>query len=148
MVQGQQQAKVGDKFRIAFPSSYREAMGETLILTYGFERSLIATTEKNWNEVLAREVDTKSFLDAQTRDLRRFFLGGVTTVEFDTQGRFVVPEYLRNYAEISVGNGVVFVWQREYIEIWNVRHWEEKQKSILENISTIAQKLSRTEAQK
>jgi MraZ protein len=116
--------------------------GKKLLVSFGFERSIIATSQENWKNLFDKEVQAKSFFHEATRDIRRFFLGGVTDIEFDDQGRFVIPEYLRSYAGILEETEIVFVWQQEYVEIWNMKSWELRQKDILRNIGAIAQALS------
>ena len=71
------------------------------------------------------------------------FLGGVSSIEFDTQGRFIIPDYLRDYARIKISGEVVFIWQRKYVEIWDKNSWNTKRKGILESMTAIADKLSR-----
>jgi len=141
-MQGQVTVKVGKKFRAAFPHEYREVYGKKLLLSFGFEKSLIATSPENWKTLFDKEVQHKSFFQEATRDIRRFFLGGVTDIEFDDQGRFVIPEYLRTYAGILEESEIVFIWQQEYVEIWNKKSWDMRQKDILRNIGAIAQALS------
>jgi MraZ protein len=145
MFQGQVLVRVGAFYRIAFPRDYRELLGNKIIVTYGFENSLIATSESQWEKIFTKEFDNKSVLSTDVRDLRRVFLGGITTVEFDQQGRFVIPEYLREYAKIQIQTDAVFVWQKDYVEIWDKLIWEDRQKEVLKNISLIAEKLSREE---
>ena len=139
---GQITVKVGKKFRVAFPSEYRARLGKKMMLSFGFEKSLIATSEENWQQLFEKEVRAKSFLQEAIRDIRRFFFGGVTDIEFDDQGRFVIPEYLRSYASILEDTEIVFVWQQEYVEVWNKKAWDDRQKDILKNISAIAQHIS------
>lgn len=143
MFQGQHIVKVGSSFRVAFPISFREKLGEKIIITYGFEGSLIATSESNWDSLYKKEIEGKSFLLPEVRDIRRFFLGGISSLDFDKQGRFIIPEYLREYADITLATEVSFVWQKEYIEIWSMEIWKERQKNVLKNISIIAENLSK-----
>lgn len=138
-MQGQYTVKVGKKFRVAFPAEYREKYGKQMMVSFGFEKSLIATSQANWQGLFEKEVHGKSFLQEAVRDLRRFFFGGVTDIEFDDQGRFVIPEYLRTYAGIVEDLEVVFVWQQEYVEIWSKHAWDARQKDVLRNIGAIAQ---------
>ena len=145
MFQGQYTVKVGDFFRIAFPNVYREKLVERIIVTYGFDQSLIVTSENNWDELYKKEIEEKSFLIPEVRDIKRFFLGGITYIEFDKQGRFILPEYLREHAQIRTNEEVTCVWQHEYIEIWNRKVWLEREIGVLKNISLIAEKLSRNE---
>jgi MraZ protein len=145
MFQGQYSVKVGSFYRLAFPSPYRERLGGRFIITYGFDNSLIATSEQYWDELFKKEIEGKSFLSPQVRDMRRFFLGGISTIEFDSQGRFIIPEYLREYAQVQMQEEVIYVWQKEYIEIWNKKNWVDRQREVLKNITAIAEKLSGNE---
>ena len=142
MFQGQYAVKVGSFFRLAFPGPYRERLGKSIIITYGFENSLMATSETFWEELFKKELAEKSVLSAKVRDIRRVFLGGITAVEFDAQGRFVIPEYLREYSKIMTQKDAIFVWQNDYVEIWDKKTWDERQIEVLKNISVIAEKLS------
>ncbi len=147
MFQGQYRVKVGDFFRVAFPSSYREKLGEKIIITYGFEQSLIVTSESQWDALYAKEIEGKSFLFPNVRNIRRFFLGGIASIEFDKQGRFIVPEYLRLYGQVRIREEVTFVWQKEYVELWNATLWEVKEKELLKNIGVIAEKLTKNDTE-
>lgn len=143
MFSGQYSVRVGDFYRVAFPGQYKERFGEKLIITFGFDSSLIITSEENWEALYKKEIEGKSFLLPEVRDIRRFFLGGISDLDFDKQGRFIIPDYLREYANVKVKENVIFVWQEEYVEVWDKEKWNERQKNILKNISTIAEKLSK-----
>ena len=142
MFQGQVNAKVGAFYRVAFPRDFRELLGNKIILTYGFDNSLLVTSEDKWEGIFKKDLEDKSFLSGNVRDIRRVFLGGVSSLEFDTQGRFIIPEYLRDYAKIKIQEEVVFIWQKKYVEIWDKHSWITRQKEVLGNISVIAEKLS------
>jgi MraZ protein len=146
-MQGQYTVRIGAYYRVAFPSAYREKLGERIILTYGFDKSLIAASEESWKKIFAKEIEGKSFLSTKARDLRRFFLGGIASVIFDKQGRFVIPEYLRSYAQIESSKEITFVWQQEYVEVWSTSYWKEREQEVLKNIVTIAEELSKRDGQ-
>ncbi len=138
MLIGQFKVKVGEKARIAFPKRFREELGDKLVVTYGFEGSLIVVSEKNWRSLLTG-TEGKPFLLSETRDIRRFLLGGATLAELDRQGRFVLPEYLRDYSR--VGEEVVFVGQETYVEVWNLEAWRKYEEENRKNIAEVAEKL-------
>lgn len=138
MLLGQFNSKVGEKGRVAFPKRFRETMGDTIIITYGFENSLMVVSEANWRSLLEGTED-KPFLLSSARDTQRFLLGGATVVELDAQGRFVVPEYLREFAEIK--DELVFIGISRYVEIWDKKKWEKQREKIKDNISEVAEKL-------
>ena len=50
MLIGQFLVKLGAKGRIAFPKRFRQELGERIIVTYGFENSLMVVAEKDWKK--------------------------------------------------------------------------------------------------
>lgn len=138
MLLGQFAVKVGEKGRIAFPKKFREVLGDQLIVTYGFENSLIVVSLKNWKSLLEGTED-KPFLLSGARDTQRFLLGGATEVWLDNQGRFVLPQYLREFAKVS--EEVVFVGLHRYIEVWDKKRWIEYQDKTHKNIERVAEEL-------
>lgn len=138
MLIGQFLSKVGEKSRIAFPKRFRDVLGDKLIVTYGFESSLIVVSQENWKSLLSGTED-KPFILSSARDTQRFLLGGASLVELDAQGRFVLPEYLRKFADIS--GEVVFIGLYRYVEIWDSKKWEEYQNNMQKDISKVAETL-------
>lgn len=146
MLLGQFDAKVGEKSRIAFPKRFRETLGDKIIITYGFESSLIVVSEQNWKSLL-EGTENKPFLLASARDTQRFLLGGAAMVELDPQGRFVLPDYLKDFADID--DDVTFIGLYRYVEIWSTKKWATHREGIKKNISQVAEKLiDRIEADK
>lgn len=138
MLLGQVIVKVGDKGRIALPKKFREVLGDKIIVTYGFENSLMIVSEKNWKPLLEGTED-KPFLLSGARDTQRFLLGSASPIELDSQGRCVLPEYLRDFA--GIGEEVVFVGLYKYAELWDGKKWEAYRKNMQKNISEVAEKL-------
>lgn len=141
MLIGQYIVTVGEKSRIAFPKRFRQELGHQLIITRGFEKSLIILSEKNWKSLL-EGTEELSLLKSGARDTQRFLLGSASFLELDAQGRFVLPEYLRSFGEIR--DEVVFVGLSKRVEMWDRGRWETYQKEKEENISQIAEKLIET----
>jgi len=52
MLLGQYESKVGEKSRTALPKKLREEIGEKLIITLGYENSLIIVSESGWKALL------------------------------------------------------------------------------------------------
>ena len=138
MLLGQYHAKLEAKNRIAFPAKLREETGGKLIITYGFENSLLITTHKDWEDLI--QINKKdSFLLQEVRDTQLFVYGGASEVILDTQGRFVLPNYLKEFARIE--KKVVFVGVGRYIRVWSENIWDDYQKLMSLRIHDTAQKL-------
>jgi MraZ protein len=138
MLIGQYEGKLGSKNRIALPKKFREVLGDRLIITLGYENSLIVVSEKGWKALL-EGTEGKPFIQSETRETQRFLLGGASNVELDSKGRFVIPSYLRDFAKIKTD--VVFLGLSRYIEIWDKTEWGEYRQSLEKNIERISQRL-------
>ncbi|OGH38854.1 MAG: division/cell wall cluster transcriptional repressor MraZ [Candidatus Levybacteria bacterium RIFCSPLOWO2_01_FULL_36_10] len=138
MLIGQYEGRIGAKSRVAFPKKFREVLGDNLIVTLGYENSLIVVSEEGWKALL-EGTEGKPFIQSETRETQRFLLGGASSVELDSKGRFIIPGYLRGYAEIK--DEVVFLGLSRYVEIWDKKRWEEYKKNLEKNIDKISQRL-------
>ena len=139
MLIGQYESKSGEKHQVGLPKKFREVLGEKLIVTKGFENCLIIVSEANWKTLL-EGTEGKPFTSKSTRELQRFLLGNASYVELDQKGRFVIPEFLRQFAHIDTE--VVFVGVQRFVELWDKKNWEEHQKELAKNIESIAEKLN------
>lgn len=138
MLIGQYKSKASIKGRVSFPKKFREEMGDKLVVTMGYEGCLIIVPKEGW-KALIEGTENKPFIFGSARDTNRFLLGGASEVELDTQGRFVIPPYLREYAKL--GQEAVFLGLNKYVELWDSRLWIEHQKFLGEHIEEIAEKL-------
>lgn len=136
---GQYVAKVGAKGRIAFPKKFRATLGDNVIITLGYENSLIVVSQASWKALL-EGTEGKPFTVGPARETQRFILGGASQIELDSKGRFILPLYLRDYAKI--GQEAVFVGLSRYAEIWDKSRWEEYREELEKNIGTIAERLN------
>ena len=138
MLLGQYEGKVGVKGRIAFPSKFRKELGDKLIITLGYENSLIVVSEANWKTLLSG-TEGKPFIQSETRETQRFLLGGAVEIELDSKGRFIIPIFLREFA--GVKNEVIFLGLSEYVEIWDKLSWIAYRKNLEKKIERVSQRL-------
>ena len=138
MLLGQYEAVVGAKHRVALPKKLREVIGSKLIITLGYENSLIIVSEKGWKALL-EGTEGRPFIQKPARETQRYLLGGATFVELDVKGRFVIPDYLRRFAKIK--GEVVFLGLSRYVELWDKEVWESYRLDLEKNIDKISTKL-------
>ena len=136
---GQYSAKVSGKGRTAFPKRFREVLGEKIIVTRGYEGSLIVVSEKDWL-TLTEGTGDKPFIFGAARDTTRFLLGNAALVELDGQGRFVIPNHLKEYGQFK--EEALFLGLNRYVEIWAKEKWESYQTYLSKNIDKISEKLN------
>lgn len=145
MLIGQFEGKIGEKHQAALPKKFREILGDKLIVTKGFEDCLLVVSEKNWKTLL-EGTEGKPFTSKAARELQRYLLGNATYVTLDTKGRFVLPEFLRHFAQIK--SEVIFAGIQRFVEIWDKGQWEKHQAALSKDIGAIAERLSGEEATK
>jgi len=135
---GEYSTTIGDKNRILIPKRLRDEIQGRVIITRGYERCLIVFDSKRF-ENFVQEINKRPLLSLNVRDTKRFILGGAQEVEIDSQGRFVLSEQLKNFAQIE--NRVVFLGVGEWIEIWNEDSWIKKLDSLASEVSDIADRI-------
>lgn len=109
------------KGRLAIPARFREQLADGAILTRGADRSLALYPSDSWR-ALCDKIDQLPIGDADARALRRFIFAGAVLVEFDGQGRILLPSELRAFAGIDRSVAVIGV--NRSIEIWAEDAWE------------------------
>jgi len=127
MLIGEYRSIVGLKNRLAFPKKLREDLGDEVVLMRGYEGALLIVSRKNWSRLI-EEVLSGPLTSPEVRDTARFLMGGAHEIEFDPQGRFVLPWALIEYAGIAPKDEVVFVGLGRWVEIWSQRRWERRRR--------------------
>jgi MraZ protein len=140
MLLGQYEGVIDEKRRTAFPKRYRDELGENVIITKGLDTQLIMVAEKDW-ETLLEGTEGKPFIQKNVRELQRFLLGNAQQVTFDSKGRFIIPEYLGEYAKLS--EEITYVGVGRFIEVWDKKIWRAYQDKIAtgDTIINIAESL-------
>ena len=136
---GQYEATVGDKGRIALPKKLREIIGDRLIITLGYENALTIVSEEGWKALL-EGTEGRPFIQREARETQRFLLGGASSIVLDDKGRFILPDYLRSFAEVK--DTVIFLGLSRYVELWDKSKWEIYRKGLEKNIDKIAKRLT------
>ncbi len=95
-------------------------------------------TENEWR-IQEQKFRNMPFTKKETRSFNRMFFAGAVDVQPDKQGRFIIPDYLKEYAAIKRETIVVGVSNR--IEIWNRKTWEEFFASSTKSFEEIAENI-------
>ena len=118
---------IDDKGRLTIPAKFRGELAAGLVVTRGFDQNLMIYPMNGWKE-LARQIAQRPLADEGTRTFRRRVFSGATDLEPDRQGRILLPQYLRDFADIE--DNVVIAGMFDYIELWNTDAWESVRESI------------------
>jgi MraZ protein len=143
MLIGNYQAKLDlEKGRTALPKKFRSLLGKKVIITSGYEGSLMIVSLDAWGKVVGKIVN-QPFITSSARETDRFLLGSAFEIDLDAQGRLILPASLRSSANLSAN--IVFVGVGNRVEIWDQVKWEKHQQYLEENIARISEKLNETE---
>ena len=140
MIIGEYKSKVGEKKRVSLPKKFRDELGEEIILTRGYEDTLILVNKEMW-EKIAKDVIDGSFINKNIRDTSRFLIGGANEITFDTQGRFVIPESLFKHAGLK--DEIVFIGLINWIEVWDKEKWDKRVEYLKQHGDEIAQEINK-----
>jgi len=124
MFVGQYQHNIDEKGRLTIPSKYREQLEtDGAYVIQGLDRNLLVLTQYAFDEV-AERTRKMSYTDANARLFKRLLFSTAFHVVVDKAGRILIPDYLRQSAELTdeafvIGNGT-------YFEIWSPANWEKQ----------------------
>lgn len=136
---GEFQHSVDEKGRVAIPAKFRTKISGGAIITRGLDRCLFIFTNKDW-EGLAQKLITLPLAQANSRAFVRLMLSGAADVRLDSQGRILIPDYLRKYAGLDKTARVIGVYNR--MEIWDDRTWERYRERTEGSSDEIAEKMA------
>ena len=120
MLIGEYEHSLDLKGRLIMPSKLRLEIGERFILTKGLDGCLFAFSKEEWSN-FETKLKTLPLSDKNARNFVRFFLSGATECEIDKQGRFLIPNNLREAADLE--KEVVIIGVGTRLEIWNKNIW-------------------------
>jgi len=127
MFLGQYEHTIDEKGRITIPSKYREELDNTVYVTQGLDGNL-QVLPPDLFAIMSRQVNSLSFADANSRRFRRIIFANAQVINFDSAGRILIPEFLREVANLKetamvVGGGTFF-------ELWSPENWQVQQESL------------------
>jgi MraZ protein len=126
------------KKRLSLPAKFRKEVGRTVVLTRGLDKCLFLYSVKQWEKV-AEKLSDLSMGQADTRGFNRFMLAGAVELDVDSLGRILVPDFLKDFAELKTK--VVITGVHDRAEIWDDVRWGEYKKRIDDQADALAQKL-------
>ncbi|MBF0285802.1 MAG: division/cell wall cluster transcriptional repressor MraZ [Magnetococcales bacterium] len=126
MFLGKHLHNLDDKGRVSIPAAFRKVMqqmgSDRLIITRGKSPCLVAFTVDEWSKVIEK-TEKEPMLDDEVEAFERTYLAHASEIEVDRQGRVLIPEYLRELADLD--KEAVFAGRNKKFEIWNPTQWAE-----------------------
>ena len=142
MFYGEYQHGLDKKGRIVLPAKFREVCKEYKIdrffLTRGLDQCVFMFSEDEWR-IQEQKFKSKPFTKKETRSFNRLFFSGAVDSIPDKQGRFIIPQYLKDYANIESETTLIGVSNR--IEIWDRKKWNNFYTDSTESFEQIAENM-------
>jgi len=121
------------------PSKHRDELGYHCVLTKGMDKCLYIYSLTDWENFM-KKLSTLPTSDLSSRQFMRHFYANACECEIDKQGRIVIPQDLREYANIE--KELVTVGVLDKIEVWSKMEWENAENGTQPDPSQIAQKMA------
>lgn len=128
------------KGRISIPTRYRDELEEScakqLVVTVGVDEKCNGEAGCLWLyplpewEKLEETIHELPTLNKMAGKLRRFVIGNASECEMDSQGRLLLPEKLRDFANME--KHIVMIGQLNKFELWNEMAWQAKEQDWLD----------------
>ena len=135
---GEYSHNLDEKGRLAIPKKFRADLSQGAVVTRGLDSCLFLYTKAEWAK-LAEKLAQLPFSQANTRAFARLMLAGAMDVEVDTQGRVMLPGYLRDFAGLSKSVTVAGLYNR--LEIWDEEKWKKYTASTEAESTSIAEQM-------
>ncbi len=110
--------------KMALPKGYLPFLAAGLVLTAGFDGSLLIFPEADWRALAERVIGT-ALTNGRARTLRRHLFANAVRLTPDKYGRIPLPHHLRQTADIN--GELVLVGLYNYLEIWSPTAWQSVQ---------------------
>ncbi|OGM12618.1 hypothetical protein A2V80_02260 [Candidatus Woesebacteria bacterium RBG_16_39_8b] len=141
MLIGQYLSKLTDKNRLAVPKKIRDEVGDKFIVAKWYEGCLVLVSVDEWQDLVNRLVGPGKIIISPVRDIDRFIMASAFEINLDSQGRFVLPEDLKRYAEVT--SEVIFIGLGDRVEIWAQDSWRKLEENSEEKASLAIEKIAK-----
>ena len=125
---------VDEKNRFSLPAKFRKALGRKIVVTRGKDHCLFLYPRETWLQI-SEEVGKLGHVASDHR-YARFTFSGASEIEIDAIGRILIPEFLREFADLPAGRQglknsvVVITGVHDRVEIWNEKRWGAYRKKL------------------
>ena len=138
MIIGQYKHTIDSKKRLSLPAKFRGELGAKVIVTKGVENCLVVYTENEW-EIMSNKLSDLAVSQMEARSFTRHLLASATEVNLDKLGRVLIPDYLKEYADLK--KNVVICGLSNRLEIWEETKWDVYSKNAEKGVEEIVSKL-------
>lgn len=116
MFTGRYYHSIEAKGRLAIPQAFREELISGGVITWGLDGCLFLFPASYWQK-FSEKLASQSLTNQHARNLTRLLIQSASELNLDSQGRTLIPDYLRQQANLK--KQVVVAGSLNRIEIWD-----------------------------
>ena len=124
---GEYQHTLDVKGRVIMPSKFRASLGDSFVITRGLDDNLLVYSLDEWQKFYEK-LSTLPLSNKNSRNFSRYFLASAVECEPDKQGRFLIPQPLKEAAKLS--KDITIIGNGNKLEIWSSEIWNDHIDSI------------------
>lgn len=139
MLLGEFHCTADDKGWLPVPPEFLAELVDGATVTRGIEQCLFVYPVAEWQRLAEKMQNRLPLTSRQARAFRRLMFSGATACEPDHRGQILLPDRLRQYA--NIGDEVVVVGLGSHLEIWSPRQWQEMSAALADDGAILADEL-------
>ena len=139
MLYGGYDHTIDKKGRIAIPAKLRDEFGTSFMVCRGIygKNCICVYPTAQWDKLVEKIGNLPA---AKSSVVKRYLYEGAFEVEFDSQGRILIPASLREFASLDTEAHIIGVDTN--LEIWNKELWQKENSEYTpESIAAIVNEL-------
>ncbi|MBS7527531.1 division/cell wall cluster transcriptional repressor MraZ [Fusibacter paucivorans] len=137
---GEYKHAIDVKNRVSIPAKFREKLGDVFYVTKGFDQCLFVFTKEGW-EAFVAELSALPLSNKKARAMTRAFFAGASESTLDKQGRVLIPQNLKEHANLD--RDVYINGAGARIEIWDAEAWAVYTDDMTSDMDDLAEEMEK-----
>ena len=138
MFRGLSAVNLDAKGRLAIPMKYRQLLvdlcaGRLVATIDTEERCLLIYPEGEWDLIQAK-IEALASFNPSARRIQRLLIGHATDIELDANGRILLSQPLREYAQLD--KETVLLGQGKKLELWSKDLWNSRRDDYIAEVNS------------
>lgn len=139
MLYGQFEHTIDAKNRVFVPAKFKDALGDSFKLSNnGFNNCILVYSNAEWDKF---ENKINDYPSLEIEDFIREVFSNTVDVQIDSQGRIVIPNFLKEKLKVnddSVVKNLLILGVGNHLEIWTKEGLANKKKNVdMDNIKQL-----------
>lgn len=125
MIYGEYKHTIDAKSRTFVPAKLREQLGDEIVITIIADKCISVYSRDAWDSFQEKLLALPAI---KAKEVRRRIYPFTNEITIDVQGRILIPQNLRERAELE--KNIVSIGVGDHVEIWNEDNYMEMQNNI------------------